>query len=331
MYLRYSSKVVAPMHWISPRDSAGLSTLDASIAPSAPPAPTSVCSSSMNRITFLARRTSFMTALMRSSNWPRYFVPATIIARSSTTIRFSCRISGTSCDDLLRQALDDRGLAHAGLAQQHRVVLGAAAEDLMTRSISRSRPMTGSSLPSLGQFGQVAAEAVERRRLGSCRPCRRADAATAAGAGRAFFALDAGAEQVEDLLADLFELEAQVHQHLGGDAVLLAQQAEQQVLGADVVVVEVAGLFDRVLDDLLGPRRLGQLAHRDHLGAALDELLDLEADLAQVHAEVLEHVGADARAFLDEPEQDVLGADVLVVESAGLPGWPGPSPCGHGR
>ena len=95
MYLRYSSNVVAPMHWISPRESAGLSTLLASIAPSAPPAPTSVCSSSMKRMTFLARRTSFMTALMRSSNCPRYFVPATIIARSSTTIRRSCRISGT--------------------------------------------------------------------------------------------------------------------------------------------------------------------------------------------------------------------------------------------
>ena len=49
----------------------------------------------MNRIVFLARRTSFMTALMRSSNWPRYFVPATIIARSSTTIRRSRSSSGT--------------------------------------------------------------------------------------------------------------------------------------------------------------------------------------------------------------------------------------------
>ena len=61
----------------------------------APPAPTNVCSSSINRMTFFARRTSFITALMRSSNWPRYFVPATIIARSSTTMRRSCRISGT--------------------------------------------------------------------------------------------------------------------------------------------------------------------------------------------------------------------------------------------
>ena len=96
------------------------------------------------------------------------------------------------------------------------------------------------------------------------------------------------------------------------------EQAEQQVLGADVVVVEVAGLLDRVLDHLLGPRRLGQLAHRHHVGAALDELLDLEADLAQVDVQVLQHVGADAAAFLDQAEQDVLGADVLVVEALGL-------------
>ena len=90
------------------------------------------------------------------------------------------------------------------------------------------------------------------------------------------------------------------------------------MLGADVVVVEVAGFFDRVLDDLLGPRRLRQLAHRDHVGPALDELLDLEADLAQVDVEVLQDVGGDAAAFLDQAEQDVLGADVLVVEALGL-------------
>src|SRR3989344_2457142 len=39
---------------ISPRESAGLSMLDASIEPSAAPAPTSVCISSMKRIIFCA-------------------------------------------------------------------------------------------------------------------------------------------------------------------------------------------------------------------------------------------------------------------------------------
>ena len=53
MYLRYSSSVVAPMHCSSPRASAGLSMFEASIAPSAPPAPTMVCSSSMKMIDVL--------------------------------------------------------------------------------------------------------------------------------------------------------------------------------------------------------------------------------------------------------------------------------------
>ena len=187
----------------------------------------------------------------------------------------------------------------------------------MTRSISLARPMTGSSLPwrassvrsrpKLSRAGvldlPLLAPCARRRR------CRRR---------RSSLVRHVVPQQVQDFLADVFELQAQVHQHLGGDALLLAEQAEQQVLGADVVVVEVAGLLDRVLDDLLGPRRLRQLAHGDHVRAGLDDLLDLQADLAQVDVEVLQHVGGDAGAFLDQAEQDVLGADVLVVEALGL-------------
>jgi len=50
IYLRYSLRVVAPMARRPPRASAGLSMLLASIAPSAAPAPTRVCSSSMKRM-----------------------------------------------------------------------------------------------------------------------------------------------------------------------------------------------------------------------------------------------------------------------------------------
>ena len=50
MCLRYSSSVVAPTQRSSPRASIGLSRLAASTAPSAAPAPTIVCSSSMNRM-----------------------------------------------------------------------------------------------------------------------------------------------------------------------------------------------------------------------------------------------------------------------------------------
>ena len=42
MYFLYSSVVVAPIHLNFPRAKAGLKILEASIAPSAPPAPTNV-------------------------------------------------------------------------------------------------------------------------------------------------------------------------------------------------------------------------------------------------------------------------------------------------
>ena len=120
------------------------------------------------------------------------------------------------------------------------------------------------------------------------------------------------------LLAHFFQLQAQVHQDLGGDPFLLAQEPEQEVFGADVVVIEVPGLLDRVFDDLLGPGGLGQLAHGDHVGPGLDDLLDLAPDLAQIDVEILEDVGGHAAAFLDQAEQDVFRADVLVVEALGL-------------
>ena len=130
--LRYSSSVVAPMQCNSPRASAGFSRLDASIAPSALPAPISVCISSMNRmIEPSAEVTSCSTAFSRSSNSPRYFAPAISAPMSSDSSFLSLRLSGTSPLRIRkRQTFDDRGLADAGLADQHGIVLGAAGQHL---------------------------------------------------------------------------------------------------------------------------------------------------------------------------------------------------------
>ena len=97
MYLRYSSSVVAPMQCSSPRASIGLSRLPASIAPSAFPAPTTVCSSSMKRIISPSDDcTSFKTAFKRSSNSPRNFAPAMRAPISRETTRLFFKPSGTS-------------------------------------------------------------------------------------------------------------------------------------------------------------------------------------------------------------------------------------------
>ena len=89
IYWRYSSRVVVPMHWISPRARAGLNMLEASSEPLALPAPTMVCISSINTMMSGFFSSSLSTAFMRSSNWPRYLVPATREARSSEMTRLS--------------------------------------------------------------------------------------------------------------------------------------------------------------------------------------------------------------------------------------------------
>ena len=148
---RYSSSVVAPIIRSSPRASIGLSMLPASIAESPPaPAPTTVCSSSMNVITWPPESLiSSSTALSRSSNSPRYFAPATIAARSSESSRRPFSESGTSPATMRWASPSTTAvLPTPGSPISTGLFLVRRDSTWMTRRISASRPMTGSSLPS---------------------------------------------------------------------------------------------------------------------------------------------------------------------------------------
>ena len=112
-------------------------------------------------------------------------------------------------------------------------------------------------------------------------------------------------------MADLVEVDAEV-EDAGGDAFALADEPEEEVLGADVVA-EAARLVDRELDDPLRARRQADLADHRAIAAADDEL-DGGPDLGELDVHVLEDASGDALALADEAEQEVLGADVVVVE-----------------
>mmetsp|Transcript_56575 Transcript_56575/g.126380 ORF Transcript_56575/g.126380 Transcript_56575/m.126380 type:complete len:290 (-) Transcript_56575:2-871(-) len=148
---RYSASVVAPTHESSPRASWGLSRLEASIAPSAAPAPMTVWSSSMKRITSPpASVTSLSTALKRSSNSPRYLAPATRAPTSSATTRASRIDSGTSLSTIRCASPSTTAVfptpgspINTGLFFRRR------ESTCSVRRISSSRPTTGSSFPAL--------------------------------------------------------------------------------------------------------------------------------------------------------------------------------------
>ena len=137
------------MTWISPRASAGFKIFEASIEPSAPPAPIRVCNSSIKRITSCSRYTSSKIFFMRSSNSPRYFVPATTAPMSNIIRRFSAISSGTS--PLTMRCANPSTIAvfptpgsptRTGLFFVRRLMIW------IMRRTSSSRPTTGSILPS---------------------------------------------------------------------------------------------------------------------------------------------------------------------------------------
>ena len=147
MYLRYSSRVVAPMQCNSPRANIGLRRFPASIAPSVLPAPTMVCNSSMNKIILPSLfLTSLRTAFKRSSNSPRNFAPATSAPRSSEYNLRSRSPCGTSpCAIRCAKPSAIAVLPTPASPISTGLFLVLRESICMQLRISSSRPITGSS------------------------------------------------------------------------------------------------------------------------------------------------------------------------------------------
>ncbi|CAB4853595.1 unannotated protein [freshwater metagenome] len=153
------------------------------------------------------------------------------------------RVGHVVGDDLLSETLDDRGLANARFANEHRVVLGAAAEDL-----HHSFHLTGTTdhrveLLLASELSEVAAELVEDLAVafvaGIFLRCTGSSGGTGCRLAALALATLVTGQQLDDLLAHAAEIGAQLDEHLGGDAFTLANEAEQDVLGADVVVAQL--------------------------------------------------------------------------------------------
>ncbi len=201
--------------------------------------------------------------------------------------------------DALRQALDDGRLADAGLADQHRVVLGAAAQNLHHALEFVIAPDQRIERAVQRGLRQVAAELGEQR----------AFLGPAGG--------DLLGRRARDLLADLGEPQAALVQNLGGEALLLAQQPEQQVLGADVLVVEPLGLLGAVGQNALALVAERQIHRGGNLLANRGVRFNLLANRFDGGVRPQEPV-RQRLVFAQQPEQQVLGLDVGAAELAGL-------------
>ena len=256
----------------------------------------------MNRTASFVFRSSSMIFFRRSSNSPRYFVPATSEPMSSVRTRLFSSVSGTS-PATIRWARPSAiaVLPTPGSPISAGLFFWPPRQDLDDPLDLLLAADDRIELAGPGELGEVDAELVDRRGLaGALRLLGRAG-------GRAL------RQDADDLVADLVEVDAERLEDAGGDALALADEAQEQVLRADVVVAEPAGLVDRELDHALRARRQADLAD-DRPVAAADDELDGGPDLGQLDVHVLEDARGDTLALADEAEEQVLRADVVVVE-----------------
>ena len=201
-------------------------------------------------------------------------------------------------DDPPRETLDDRGLADAGLADEHGVVLRAPAQHLDDAADLGVAADDRVELAAAGAVGEVDAVLLERLvgRLGVLRR----DPAHAAAHLR---------EGVDERLGQRLLLLEQL-----GDVAAGVGEADEQVLGRDVVVADLLGLGLRDAHD--GHERARQPGRGDagaaRLGQRGQQRLGARADRLGVGADGGQQRAGDAVALVEQGEQQVHRGDLGV-------------------
>ena len=133
------------------------------------------------------------------------------------------------------------------------------------------------------------------------------------------------AQHAHHLGAHLLQGDAHDLQHAGGHALAIAHQAEQQMLGADIVMVQsLAPLRRRTRSPSWRARSDPDPGARPF--AVTDDELDRAARLRKLHPEIVQHARGDALALPDQAQQNMLGADIRMVEVLAS-SWAYPSTC----
>ncbi len=209
--------------------------------------------------------------------------------------------------DELSQALGDGRFAHARLADEQRVVLLAAREDLH-HALDLSRTADNRvELAFAGLLGKVGAEFAEHA-LGGTGGGIEADAGKNRGS----------AHQIVQGATDGIAFHAHVLQHIDGRALTFAHDAQKQMLGGDIALAHLHGFAQGVLQHAFHTR--GEAEVPGHIGARIG--LHCLADGGQsgvvLHTQMLERLGGKTLLFLHEGKQDMLGAHVGLVQGTRL-------------
>ena len=224
--------------------------------------------------------------------------------------------------DLLCQALDDGRIAHAGVAQDERIVLGAARKDFHHALDFLFATDHGIELAVARLLREVGGKLLERigaapLLLGGVRTAKERQARTgttgASASKRALLVLVLGGELLDSLF-DGSGRHTQAHEDVHGHAVALFDDADQQVLGRHVGLVVLARHAEGTLHHADDERRKGELGCLGLLAGLGNRGLDLFEGVHNVvvgDVERTQRLGGNALVLLGKREQQVLGTHLI--------------------
>ncbi len=124
-----------------------------------------------------------------------------------------------------------------------------------------------------------------------------------------------GIKLLENLVTRPLDIDFEALQNASRHAFSFAQETKENVLGADVGMVQRLCFLPGKREHLLHARRVRDVP--DHLGfrTGTDLFLDLHPDRLEIHTHLLQHVDRNALPKFDQPEQEMLGADIVVIEA----------------
>ena len=127
-----------------------------------------------------------------------------------------------------------------------------------------------------------------------------------------------GIELAEDLVTRALDVDVEGFEDAGSDALPFAEEPQQNVLRADIRMVEGLRFLPGEREDFFHARRVRNTALGLRFLAGTNLFLHGIANGLEIEPHFLENAHSDALAQLDQPEQNVLGADVVVVEAVGF-------------
>ena len=227
--------------------------------------------------------------------------------------------------DELREALDDGRLANTGVAQNERIVLLTARENLHDSLDLTVAPNHGIKLAIDGEARQVAAILLKHRAV-ICRGLRASHTAHKLRAAEAhvthrLLALSAVRSVLDELvdgIAHCVARDAHARKRGHRTAVALGDDTQKQMLGGDIGLSVGHGLAVGVLEHALGTRREGDVTARGVLRLLRRDAAHGGEGLLIGDIELCERLRRNALALLDEGKKQVLGAHIHLAEAASL-------------